>query len=216
MRNPLRSEAEAFRFLIAVIAGALVIVGAAAINTWLGVAAAIVAVAGLFWWLKQEPIPGASDPPRRLTADTPAGEHRVLVVANETVGGTALQETLAQVVKPSSEILVVVPALTSPVRHWTSDVDGARSAAETRLQTSVARLTSSGLSVRGQIGDQDPMVAIEDALRTFGADEIVISTHPAGRSHWLEQDLIGRARARFALPITHVVTDLSAEQNPVV
>jgi hypothetical protein len=213
MRNPLRSEAEAFRFLIAVIAAALVIVGAAALNRWLGVAAAVVAVGGLVWWLKQEPIPGAADPPRRLTADTPAGEHRVLVVANETVGGAALRETLAQVVKPSSEILVVAPALTSPVRHWTSDVDGARSAAETRLQTSVARLTSAGFTVRGQIGDQDPMVAIEDALRTFGADEIVISTHPAGRSHWLEQDLIGRARARFAMPITHVVTDLAAEQN---
>src|SRR5205085_389532 len=39
MRNPLRSETEAFRFLIAVIVGALVIVGAAYINTWLGVAA---------------------------------------------------------------------------------------------------------------------------------------------------------------------------------
>jgi hypothetical protein len=215
MRNPLRSESEAFRFLIAVIVAALVIVGAAAINTWLGVAAAIVAVVGLFWWLKQEPVPGASDPPRRLTTDTPAGEHRVLVVANETVGGAALMETLAHVVQPSSEVLVVAPALASPVRHWVSDVDGARAAAEARLQASVARLASDGLSVRGQIGDQDPLVAIADALRTFGADEIVISTHPPGRSHWLEQDLITKAHARFDLPITHVVTDLSAEEKPV-
>lgn len=215
MRNPLRSEAEAFRFLIAVIVCALIIVGAASIDTWLGVAAAVVAVVGLLWWLKQEPVPGAADPPPRLTSETPAGEHRVLVVANETVGGAALRETVRQVVKPYSEILVVAPALTSPVRHWTSDVDGARTAAETRLRTSVARLASNGLSVRGEIGDQDPMVAIEDALRTFGADEIVISTHPAGRSNWLEQDLIGKARARFALPITHCVTDLAAEENPV-
>lgn len=214
MRNPLRSEAEAFRFLIAVIVGALVIVGAAALNTWLGVAAAVVAVAGLVLWLKQEPIPGAADPPQRLTAETPPGEHRVLVVANETVGGTALRDALAQVVRPSSEVLVVAPALTSPVRHWVSDVDGARAAAETRLQTSVSRLASTGLAVRGEIGDQDPLVAIEDALRTFGADQIVISTHPAGRSHWLEQDLIGKARERFALPITHVVVDLAAEENP--
>ena len=215
MRNPLRSEAEAFRFLIAVIVGALVIVGAAAIDTWLGVAAAVLAVGGLVWWLKQEPIPGAADPARRLTADTPAGEHRVLVVANETVGGEALREALIGVLRPSSEVLVVAPALTSPVRHWVSDVDGARAAAESRLRISVARLASTGISVRGEIGDQDPMVAVEDALRTFGADEIVISTHPAGRSNWLEQDLIGKARARFALPITHVVVDLSAEKNRV-
>ena len=93
MRNPLRSEAEAFRFLIAVIVGALVIIGAAYVNTWLGVAAAVLAVGGIAWWLKQEPVPGAADPPRRITSETPDGVHRVLVVANETVGGEALLST---------------------------------------------------------------------------------------------------------------------------
>ena len=55
---------------------------------------------------------------------------------------------------------------------------------------------------------------MEDALRTFGADEIVISTHPEGRSHWLERDVVGAARERFAVPITHVVVDLEAEREP--
>ena len=215
MRNPLRSEAEAFRFLIAVIVGALVIIGAAYVNTWLGVAAAVLAVAGIVWWLKQEPVPGAADPPRKITAETPAGVHRVLVVANETVGGEALLSTIERVAQPATELLVVAPAMPSHVRHWASDVDGARAEAERRLRASVSRLEATGLEVRGEIGDDDPLVAIEDALRTFGADEIVISTHPEGRSHWLEQDLIGKARSRFAVPITHVVVDLAAEQNPV-
>jgi len=57
VRNPLRSEAEAFQFLIAVIIAALVIVGAAYLNTWLGVAATVVAVVGIVWWLRQEPDP---------------------------------------------------------------------------------------------------------------------------------------------------------------
>ena len=215
MRNPLRSESEAFRFLIAVIVGALVIVGAAAVNMWLGVAAAIVAVLGIFWWLKDEPVPGAGDAPRRLTSETPPGTHRVLVVANETVGGHALQETLQRVGQPATELLVVAPALASPVRHWVSDTDGARAKAERRLEASVAGLETMGFTVRGEIGDGDPLVAIEDALRTFGADEIVISTHPEGKSHWLEQDLIDKARARFAVPITHVVVDLAAERTKV-
>jgi hypothetical protein len=215
MRNPLRSEAEAFRFLIAVIVGALVIIGAAYVNTWLGVAAAVLAVGGIVWWLKQEPVPGAADPPRRITSETPAGVHRVLVVANETVGGEALLSTIERVAQQGSELLVVAPAMPSQVRHWASDVDGARAEAEHRLQASVSRLEATGLEVRGEIGDDDPLVAIEDALRTFGADEIVISTHPEGRSHWLEQDLIGKAQSRFALPITHVVVDLAAEQSPV-
>jgi hypothetical protein len=213
MRNPLRSEAEAFRFLIAVIVGALVIIGAAYVNTWLGVAAAVVAVGGIGWLLKREPVPGAADPPRRITSETPSGVHRVLVVANETVGGEALLATIERVAQPGTELLVVAPAMPSQVRHWASDVDGARADAERRLQASVSRLEATGLAVRGEIGDDDPLVAIADALRTFGADEIVISTHPAGRSHWLEQDLIGKAEARFALPITHVVVDLAAEHS---
>ena len=57
MKNPLRSETEAFRFLIAVIVGALVIAGAAYLNTWLGVAAAVITVAGIVWWLREEPAP---------------------------------------------------------------------------------------------------------------------------------------------------------------
>jgi hypothetical protein len=215
MRNPLRSEAEAFRFLMATIVGAVVIAVAAYVNTWLGVAAAIVAVGGILWWLRDEPIPGSADPPRRIAAETPPGTHRVLVVANETVGGEALRETLNRIAQPGTELLVVAPALPSHVRHWVSDVDGARADAERRLQETVARLSSTGLEVRGEVGDDDPLQAIEDALRTFGADEIVISTHPEGRSHWLEQDLVGKARERFALPITHVVVDLDAEKNRV-
>ena len=56
---------------------------------------------------------------------------------------------------------------------------------------------------------------MEDALRTFGADEIIISTHPEGRSHWLERGIVEAARERFAVPITHVVVDLEAEREEV-
>ena len=55
MRNPLSSEAEAFRFLGVVIVGAAVIIAASFINTWLGVAVAVLVFVGLFWWLRHEP-----------------------------------------------------------------------------------------------------------------------------------------------------------------
>ena len=60
------------------------------------------------------------------------------------------------------------------------------------------------------MGDGDPLQAIEDAVRTFGPDEIVISTHPAGRSHWLERDVVGAARDRFDVTISPVVVDVDA------
>ena len=96
------------------------------------------------------------------------------------------------------------------MRHWASDEDGARAAAQERLDASLAQLRRDGVQAEGEVGDGDPLQAIEDALRTFGADEIVISTHPEGRSHWLERNVVGAARDRFDVPITHVVVDLEA------
>ena len=55
---------------------------------------------------------------------------------------------------------------------------------------------------------------VDIGKHTFGADEIVLSTHPEGRSNWLERGVVTAARERFALPITHVVVDLEAEANP--
>ena len=136
---------------------------------------------------------------------------KTLVVANETIEGHALHEAIPY----GTEVRVVAPALNSRLRHWLSDEDTARRSAERRLGHFLESLGQAGILASGRVGDADPLLAIEDELRTFHADEIVISTHPEGRSHWLEQDLIGKAQARFALPITHVVVDLAAEQSPV-
>jgi hypothetical protein len=106
------------------------------------------------------------------------------------------------------DVLLVCPALNSRVRTWTSDEDGARAAAQSRLDASLAQLSESGVTARGEIGDGDPLQALEDALRVFPADEIVLSTHPPGRSHWLEQGVVELARQRYDVPITHVVVDL--------
>ena len=83
------------------------------------------------------------------------------------------------------------------------------------MNTSLSRLRQAGVDAKGEIGDAEPLQAMEDALRLFGADEIIISTHPEGRSHWLEKGIVDAARERFAVPITHVVVDLEAEQDEV-
>lgn len=210
-RNPFRSEAEAYRFLLLTIGYFAIIVAAATIDTWLGLAVFIALTAFVVWrWIRarsDEPVQRAAVP-RRGAED----ERRILVIANETVGGRELLDVLrrkAEAVR--EEVLVVCPALNSLVRHWASDEDGARAAAQQRLDASLARLAQEGLEARGEVGDSDPLQAMEDALRTFGADEIVISTHPEGRSHWLERNVVGLARERFDVPITHVVVDLEAQ-----
>jgi GABA permease len=78
------------------------------------------------------------------------------------------------------------------------------------MELSLIEIDKLGLRARGEIGDSDPNVAIEDALRVFPADEIVISTHPPHRSRWLEHGVVERARREIDLPIAHVVVDLTA------
>ena len=107
-------------------------------------------------------------------------------------------------------VLVVTPALNSPLKHWVSDEDGAREAAQERLAKSLEAMRAFGIVAEGEVGDSDPLQAIEDAIRTFAPDELIISTHPPERSHWLERGVVDGARERFALPVTHVVVDLLA------
>ena len=136
------------------------------------------------------------------------------MIANETVGGGELLELLGRKAEETrEEVLLVSPALNSRLRTWTSDEDGARAAAQTRLDASLEHLQQAGVAARGEIGDGDPLQALEDALREFPADEIVVSTHPPGRSHWLEQGVVEQARLRYDVPVTHVVVDLEAQRT---
>jgi hypothetical protein len=213
--NPFRSEAEAYRFLLVTIGYFAAIVLATLVGgRWVGLAVfAVLTVVGLWWLLRRRPeAPVRTAPPRRGEEN----ERRILVIANETVGGATLREEIRRRAESYEEqVLVVCPALNSPLRHWASDEDAARAAARERLGRSLARLSEAGIEARGQVGDAEPLQAMEDALRTFGADEIIISTHPEGRSNWLEKGVVTGARERFAVPITHVVVDLEAEREEV-
>jgi hypothetical protein len=215
MINPLRSEAEAFRFLIGAIVYFAAIAIASVIGGWkagLPVFIVLSAIA-VGWWVRARRSERA---PRTKPLPHAEGERRILVIANETVGGRALTDLIHERSEGvREEVLVVTPALNSPLRHWTSDEDDARAAAHDRLDASLERLRSLGVQADGSVGDSDPLQAIEDAMRTFGPDEIILSTHPEGRSHWLERGVVDKARERFAVPITHIVVDLEAEREEV-
>jgi GABA permease len=216
VRNPFRSEPEAFRFLLLTIGYFALIVIGALIDKWVGLAVFIVLslVAGYFAFIR------GRDEPRPRVAPTvphPEDELRILVVANETLDGSKVGELVKQKGQGrNANVLVVAPALPSPLQYVTSDEDPARRAAQERVDRLVARLREAGIHANGDVGDSDPVGAIEDALRIFGPDEIIIATHPEGRSHWLEQGVVATARQRFAVPITHVVVDVTIEREEVL
>ena len=121
-----------------------------------------------------------------------ATARRILVVANETVTGDVLHAVVRSRAAADGrvEVLVVAPALNSRLRHWISDVDGARRGAEQRLQLCLDRLAVLGLDAKGLVGDSDPLQAIEDSLKLFAADEIIILDASGGAV------ALARARSR--------------------
>jgi len=129
----------------------------------------------------------------------------VLLVANRTCPCPGMLEDVAGRAS-GGEVLVVAPALNSRLRHYVSDVDAAAAAAGERVGQAVQMLRAMGVAARGEVGDSDPLVAIEDALYAFPASEIVISTYPKGHSNWLERDLPRRVEERFGRPVVHLVS----------
>jgi hypothetical protein len=141
-----------------------------------------------------------------MTPSTEGGR-RILVIANRTCPCPTLADEVAGRANAApTAVLIVAPALNSRLRHWLSDVDDALARAHERLELAITALRRRGVVARGEIGDADPLLAIEDALARFPADEIVIATLPAGRSNWIERGLVEKATARFGLPIAHLVS----------
>jgi GABA permease len=212
MHNPLRSEADAFRWVVVIGLGAVSVIGLTLLTRPVFGVVLAAALIGFGVGVAYRNSRGSLPRSVELTRGGD-GKRRLLVVANETVGGEALLEEIrGRCRNRDCEILVVTPALVgSRASHWASDVDEAIELARQRMELSLIALDELGLKSRGEIGDSDPNVAIEDALRVFPADEIVISTHPPHRSRWLEHGVVERARGEIDLPITHVVVDLTAE-----
>jgi hypothetical protein len=135
----------------------------------------------------------------------------VLVVANETVGGEKLfQAVEARAARGPIRCTVICPQ-NRPARGFVIYDESVRSAAQIRLDLTLERLRKLGIEAHGELMDPDPYMAVKDALRSYGADEIIISTLPYARSGWLRRDLVGRIRSYADVPVEHVIVDLNEE-----
>src|SRR3954468_8679406 len=142
---------------------------------------------------------------------------RILAVANETVGGRALIDAVRRHAERAHEqgrpfeVRVVAPQ-NDPKHGYVVYDESVRAAAENRLRMTIEQLRAVGIEAHGEVMDPDPYNATMDALGTFKADEIIISTHPDQRSGWLRCDLVDRVRDASGLPVEHVVVDLDADR----
>ena len=210
-RNPARSLLTILGIVIGVAAALVVALTLITRPVW-GVllAALLIGIGiGLAWRVTR----GAE--PRSVESTHVADDtRRILVVANQTAAGRGLLEEIGNRCRGRRcEVMLVSPALVgSRAAHWASDVDEGLDLARERMARSVTALRGIGIEVRAEVGDPDPNMAIEDALRVFPADEIVISTLPPEQSRWLEHEVVERTRREVELPMTHVIVDLDAER----
>lgn len=134
------------------------------------------------------------------------------MIANEACANPSLCTNVREHAGHGGEVLVVAPVPNVPIRDEVCD-DDARRRAERRLARSVATLAELGLHPRGEIGDADPVRALQDALVSFAADEVIIATHPDERSNWPAGGVVDAAHVQFHLPVTHIVVDVGTPMH---
>jgi len=132
---------------------------------------------------------------------------KVLALVSEPVSAEALKSALGEPEASTAEVLVVAPALTSKRRMILSDPDPGIERAEQVEEETVERLDEEGIDAAGDTGESDPLLAIQDALQTFPADEIVLFTHAGGEQNWLEEGLVDEAKERFDPPVRHMLVE---------
>ena len=139
---------------------------------------------------------------------------RVLVVANETVGGESLIETLRRRAESGPVHVTVVAPVSAPRQGYVVYADTRRASAGRRLDRTLQRLREAGIAADGYVVESEPGDAVRDALAQLEPppEEIVVSTHPLQRSGWMRRNALDRIRSVAGdLPVEHVVVEPSAE-----
>ena len=123
----LQSEADAFRLVILAVGYFALIVVAAAINRWLGVAVFVILTGATTVQMR---LRARREPPMRITSSrrSAPGERRdPALIANETVGRTLREEIRRRAEDFGAErVRVICPTLSPRAVRYASDEDAAR------------------------------------------------------------------------------------------
>jgi hypothetical protein len=132
---------------------------------------------------------------------------KILALVAEPISADALRNAVGTETADDAEVLVVAPALNSKKRFFLADPDPAIDRAQEVQEETVERLDEGGIDAAGDTGEEDPLLALQDALATYDADEIVLFTHPGDKRNWLEEGLVEQAKERFSVPVRHMVVE---------
>lgn len=138
----------------------------------------------------------------------------VLVVANETLVGRELVESIERRAAEGPIRVTVVAPVTQPRQGYVVYRDTRRAAAGRRLERVLRALRAAGIPAHGAVVEDEPLAAVKDALAFEDVDAIIVSTHPESVSGWLRKNLVEEIRkAAGGRPVEHVVSDVSGYEG---
>jgi hypothetical protein len=147
------------------------------------------------------------------------GSGAVLVVTNEVLAGDAARAVVEEVARrsPGRPVRVISPALaTSAFKHQANDIDEAVGPARERLERSIRALEEGGLEASGEVGDSDPLRAIQDELLKYEVDRIVLVDHAdEDDSAYAEKKLLERVEREVEPPATELRVGAGAHEEVV-
>jgi hypothetical protein len=196
-RGPIRFRPFAIPLLIFVICAAVAAAMALSgteVGAGLGMAVGALAATSLIAFAAR------AKPEKRVEVAAPGDAARRVLVMAVAEPTPQAAERVAELAGSATDVRIVVPVPSHRLDRWLSAEDEARHEAEARLARSAGALTAAGLPVSGSVGDHDPAQALEDELRAFAADEVVLLTGDA-------KDPLGKVESRLGIPLRRVSAD---------
>jgi hypothetical protein len=133
---------------------------------------------------------------------------KLLIATGDAAGSPSeLPDTIRSLIEQADEVFVIAPTLPKQLDWLMSDTDRARKQADERLQTVLGHIEEIGTTGAGAVGSDEPIAALEDALRDFPADHVLIALRGAGTRGWQERGLLEQLIERLRLPLTVFALD---------
>jgi len=136
---------------------------------------------------------------------TASEDTRLLIVTGAAVAeANRLPSLVRTLIGSAAEILVITPVLPSRLEWIASDTDRVRHEADERLNAVMGQVEeiAHDAGTVGRVGDETPLNAFADAVRSFRPDHILIAVRARDHSAWQERQLIDRVREAFHIPMT--------------
>lgn len=148
---------------------------------------------------------------------------RILVLADVVADvwgqmGELCDQIKAEIDRPNAEVFVVAPVLVGRLHSLCGDIDAEHAATKRGLIAMLHCLKRRGVKARGGTGNEDPAIAVWDAIngitpdRDFPPDKIIAITHDRAHETWREHKLVPRLQS-YGVPVRHLVIEQSTVES---